>query len=418
MVPGRKSLNREFNDTVEAMTDLIQHAARPFSGGALTALLSPATRLLGLGEPTHGVEAFLDLRNELFRHLVEHQGYRSIALESDCLAGLIADAFVTEGVGSLDDAMAGGFSHEFGASAGNRELLRWMRAHNDRRPPQERLHFYGFDAPVEIAGPAGPRPALTALHGYLAAHVDPVCPREVLDELLGADERWTDPATMMDPARSIGRTPAAAELRLIADDLRMMLAARAPHLVAATSPDDWWRADLHARTAAALLRYHAGMADTGPARIDTLMDLRDAIMADNLDAVVRREDRRGPTLAFAHNRHLQRDVSRIHFAGRMRQWWSAGAIVATHLGDRYAFAATTFGTQGTDVPDPGTVEGVLSAVPYARAVIDPGRLAAALDPAVTPRVPVDHTYFALDPATVDQTDAVIFVKEIEQRSGR
>ena len=394
------------------MTASIRDAPRPFTGGALTALLSPATRLLGFGEPTHGVEAFPELRNELFRHLVEHEGYRSITIESDCLSALAADAYVTDGIGTLDDAMSRGFSHGFGASPANRELLRWMRAYNEQRPPHERLRFYGFDGPLEMTGAASPRPALTALHDYLAAHLDLAWSRETLDELLGPDERWTNPAATMDPTQSVGRTPEAKELRLIADDLRALLTSHAPHLTATTSPDDWWRADLHARTAAGLLRYHAGMADTAPTRVETLMRLRDAMMADNLDAIVGREARRGPTLAFAGNSHLQRDKSHLQFAGLPRQWWSGGAIIGTRLGDQYAFAATTFGTRGSDVPHPDTLEGLLSTLPHARAIIDPGRLAAALDRKLTPRVPADHTYFPLDPATTDQIDAIVFVTEI------
>ncbi|MEU4230985.1 erythromycin esterase family protein [Nonomuraea sp. NPDC026600] len=401
------------------MTSSIQEAAHQFTSAALTALLSPATRLLGLGEPTHGVEAFLELRNELFRHLVEHEGYRSIAMESDCLAALAADAYVTDGSGTLDNAMSLGFSHRLGASPANRELLRWIRAYNQQRPPHERLHFYGFDGPLEMTGPAGPHLAVTTLHDYLAAHLDLAWSRETLDELLGPDERWTNPAATTDPTQSVGRTSEARELRLIVDDLRALLTAHAPHLTAATSPDDWWRAALYARTAAGLLRYHAGMADTAATRVGTLMCLRDAMMADNLDAIVRREARRGPTLAFAHNRHLQKDKSRWllpegwgPLAGRTLEWWGAGAIVGTRLGDQYAFAATTFGTRGSDVPHPDTLEGLLSTLPADRAVIDPGRLAAALDRKLTPRVPADHTYFALDPATTDQTDAIVFVKEI------
>ncbi|MEU7861420.1 erythromycin esterase family protein [Nonomuraea sp. NPDC049141] len=401
------------------MTTSIRDATRPFTGDVLTSLLPPATRLLGLGEPTHGVEAFLELRNELFRHLVEHAGYRSITMESDCLLALAADAYVTDGIGTLDDATNLGFSHRLGASPANRELLRWMRAYNQRRPPHERLHFYGFDGPLEMAGPASPRVALTALHDYLAAHLDLAWSRETLDELLGPDERWTNPAATMDPTQSVGRTPEATELRLIADDLRALLTAHTPHLTAATSPGDRWRAGLYARTAAGLLRYHAGLADTAATRVGTLMCLRDAMMADNLDAIIDCEARRGPTLAFAHNRHLQKDKSRWllpegwgPLAGRTLEWWSAGAIIGTHIGDQYAFAATTFGTRGSDVPHPDTLEGLLSTLPDARAVIDPRRLAAALDRKLTPRVPADHTYFALDPATTDQIDAIIFVKEI------
>ncbi|MGW2156753.1 erythromycin esterase family protein [Nonomuraea sp. NPDC001699] len=394
------------------MTTPIRDAAQPFSGGALTALLPPGVRVLGLGEPTHGVEAFLELRNELFRHLVEHEGYRSIAIESDCLAGLAADAYVTGGAGTLDEAMSRGFSHGFGASAANRELLRWMRARNERRPPREPLRFDGFDAPVEITGPAAPRPALTALYDHLAPHLDLPLTRDALDALLGPDERWTDPAALTDPSRSIGGTPEVKELRLIADDLGVLLTAHAPRLAAVTSEGDRWRAGLYARTASGLLRYHAAMADPSPARLGTLMSLRDTMMAGNLDAIVRREDRRGPTLVFAHNRHLQRDESRLWFAGEPLRWWSAGAVLAADLGDRYAFAAAGFGSRGADVPAPGTLEGILSALPEDRVVVDPRRLAGALDGTPAPRVPADHTYLSLDPATVHQADAIVFLKEI------
>ncbi|GGZ24274.1 erythromycin esterase [Streptomyces inusitatus] len=394
------------------MTDLIQDAALAFTGDALTSLLSPSIRLLGLGEPTHGVEAFPELRNELFRHLVEHEGYRSIALESDCLSALTADAYVADGTGTLDAAMSGGFSHGFGSSPANRELLRWMRAHNEGRPAHDRLRFYGVDGPLETSGAASPRPALTALYDCLAGRLELPWSRERLDELLGPDDRWSDPAAMYDPVHSVGRTPEARELRLIADDLGALLTAHTPPLTATASPDGFWRAGLHARTAAGLLRYHAAMADATPTRFDALLGLRASMMADNLDAIVRREARRGPTLAFTHNSHLQRDISGMRFGDRAVRWWSAGAIIGSRLGDQYAFAASAFGTRGADVPAPDTLEGLLSTLPHPRTVIAPARLRPALTRAPVPRIPADHTYFSLDPATVDQLDAIVFVKEI------
>jgi hypothetical protein len=83
----------------------LQEAGRAFTddpGVALTSFLRSrpsAPHLLGLGEAMHGEEAFPRLRNRMFRHLVEHEGYRSIALESSCLAGLTVDAFVAGGAG-------------------------------------------------------------------------------------------------------------------------------------------------------------------------------------------------------------------------------------------------------------------------------------------------------------------------------
>ncbi len=179
-------------------------------GGALVHFLgSLATRprLLGLGEPMHGVEAFPRLRNQAFQHLVESDGYRSIAIETDCLAALKVDAFVADGEGQLDEVMRSGFSHGFGKAEANRELLEWMTQYNQTRDAGDRLRFYGFDAPMEMTHAESPRPALEALHAYLAANVDgkllPVT-AGIIDDLSGADERWSNPLAVMDPSQSVG----------------------------------------------------------------------------------------------------------------------------------------------------------------------------------------------------------------------
>ena len=152
--------------------------------------------------------------------------------------------------------------------------MRWIRAHNDGRPASEHLRFAGFDGPLEITGAASPRQALTALHDYLAPRVDAdllPCTAETLDRLLGADDRWNNPAAMRDPARSVGQSAEARELRLLADDLVALLDAQTPHLIATTSREDWNRARLYGRTATGLLRYHFWMADTSPARMTRLV---------------------------------------------------------------------------------------------------------------------------------------------------
>ncbi|MET7806238.1 erythromycin esterase family protein [Micromonospora chersina] len=377
-------------------------------------LLPARPRLLALGEPTHGEEVLLGLRNDLFRQLVEREGYRTIAIESDCLMGLVVDDHVTSGAGDLDEVMERGFSHEWGAFPGNRDLVRWMRAYNEGRPASERVRFAGFDGPLEITAAASPRQALTALHDYLGARVDAgllPCTAETLDRLLGADDRWTEPAAMMDPTRSVGRTPEARELRLVADDLVALLDAQTPHLIATSTPDEWDRARLYGRTAAGLLRYHFSMADTSPSRMARLLAVRDSMMAANLLALAER----GPTLVHAHNSHLQRPKSTMRMGGLPVEWWSAGALVSPHLGEGYAFLATALGTirhHGVEAPPPATLEGHLYALPQDRYVVDPRRLAAVLgEPAPAPRVSPWFGYAPLDPAHLAGIDGLVFVKD-------
>jgi len=395
--------------------------------------LGARPRLLGLGEPMHGEGEFPLLRNRAFRHLVEREGYLSVAIESDCLAALTVDAYVAGGEGSLDAVMERGFSHGFGGSEANRELVVWMREHNRNRAPEDKLRFYGFDAPTEVTAAASPREALTALHGYLAAHLEAdllPCNLETIEGLVGDDGRWTDPATAMDPSRSVGASREAGELRLLADDLGALLTSESPRLVAAASQEDWWRACLHGRTAAGLLRYHAAMADgsgSRAAQISRLMGRRDAMMYANLRDIAARETRRGPTLVFAHNRHLQKDRSEWllpvgwgDLEGGTVSWWSAGAISSAQMCDRYAFLASALGSapdQGLGVPNPDTLEGALYAVVEDRCIFDSKRLAETVrgrSPKLAPRTDAstNHGYFALDPDRLDGADGIVFVKDI------
>ncbi|MDI3417689.1 erythromycin esterase family protein [Streptomyces luteolus] len=413
----------------------ITEATHALDATAVLNLLPTRPRVLGLGEPTHGEDSLLDLRNDVFRQLVEQEGYRTIALESDCLRGLAVDAYVTSGTGTLDEVMAHGFSHGWGASAANRALVRWMRAYNvradhDGRPASDRLRFAGFDGPLEITHAESPRQALLALHGHLAAHLPAdllPCTAQTLDDLLGTDDRWTEPAAMMDPERSVGQSPEARQLRLYADDLTALLEAQSPHLLATCTPDEQQRAHLHARTATGLLRYHHWMADTSPVRMSRLIGIRDHMMAGNLLALAER----GTVLVHAQNSHLQREKSSMRMWDQpLVEWWSAGALVSARLGEEYAFLATALGTirhQGVDTPPPDTLEGLLYALPEGHrtpdredplehCLLDAARLATALgDQRPRPRVSPWFGYAPLDPAHLESIDGVVFVKDVPQR---
>jgi erythromycin esterase-like protein len=341
--------------------------------------------ITGLGEPTHGSDALLEARNEIFRDLVSRQGYGAIAIESDCLMGLVVDDYVTGGEGTLDEVMERGFSHGFGAAAGNRALVRWLRTYNQERPAGERVRFAGLDGPLEITHAASPREALAGL--YSRADLKSGTWEE-LDRLIGDDGKWANPAAMMDPSQSVGRTPEARELRLIADDM-------------ASLPRADERARLYARTATGLLRYHYWLADSSPDRMAWLLSIRSSMMAANLLAIA--ESRK--VMAFAHNSHLQREKSSIRLGGNRYEWWSAGA----QLGGDYTFLSMAIGTyreHGVEEPPPGTIEGLLYARPGDLGIVDPRQF----DPATEARVSPWFGYAPLDPAHLAGIDGIVFVK--------
>ena len=289
--------------------------------------------LLAFGEPAHDEPPFGRRRNTLFEELAG-QGVRSIALETDRVAGLIVDDFVQDGVGTLDEVLKEGFSHSFGTLEPNRELVAWMREYNNGRPAEERLAFHGFDASTEMMSAPSPRTYLEHTRDYLGLDLD-------IAGLAGDDERWSRGEAVLDPAVSVGDTAEAHRLRALADDLLTELHLRAPELIAATSRAAWFRAKTHVTAGLGLLRYHRESAQPGDQRTRMCRQCgtRDVIMAQNLLDIREVEAGRGATMVFAHNSHLQLDISTWRSPMVDFEWWSAGAIVASLVGDRYSFAA-------------------------------------------------------------------------------
>ncbi|WP_030435611.1 DUF6194 family protein [Actinoplanes subtropicus] len=357
--------------------------------------------LLAIGEPYHGEPAFPRLRNRILETLAGH-GFRSIAIESDRAAALAVDDYVQ---GRRDDVdLTTGISHGWGAHPATRELIDWLRDHNAELPPGERITFHGFDAPTEITGAPSPGPLLRELRDYLGV------PAPDLDRLVGDEGSWTAQEIMFDATRSPGRTPEAAALRGLAEDLRSQLYAEAPRLIRDTSTPSWNRARVLASTAIGLLTYHAAMAEPGTPsqRIGRLLAARDALMAQNLLDIHALERDRGPILVSANNAHLQRHPSRwdTHWDGQdlAAQWNGAGSIVAPLLGDKYLYVAGSLGASGPvglGRPEPGTYEWQLGP----QTGIFPPPDGTDLRERVTDLL----GYFPLDPGTIETCDAILHI---------
>lgn len=350
-------------------------------------LLGGSIDLLGFGEALHGGEEFLLLRNRLFQRLVEAHGYTAIAVESSFPRSLVVNDFIAGRSGNSYEAVQhNGFSHHFGNLAANRELIEWMRDHNAVAASEQKLSFYGFDSPTEMTHTDSPRQLLSQALDYLAAFNVSVAQthRHRIEEHLGADASWANPAAMFNPTESIGLTPAATALRLATEDLLTELTIHRPELVA-KSDHDRFEAALHAaKHARSLLNYHAAIATASEDRLAKCLGMRDAMMAENLAYIVDREKRRCPNsgrvLAYAHNSHLKLGRAAWQLGPNSLNWWPAGAQIKQLLGPRYAVIGTGLGTStenGVAVPESGTIEFRLTATPGPWRFI-PTQLAAGL----------------------------------------
>jgi erythromycin esterase len=337
----------------------------------VVAALGDQVELLGIGEPTHGVEAFLRFRNQVFRRLVERHGYTAIAVESSFPRGRIVDDYIV-GTGEArpyEEVLELGFSHNFARMAANRELVEWMRAHN-AASPSVRVHFYGFDSPTEMTGADSPRQLLMVAIEYLrrvdADHAAGYC--EQVDVLLGDDSEWSNPAATFDASKSIGRSPNATLLRAVTEDLISQLSVRRAELVASSDAGQHAEALHHARHARQMLNYHAVLASTLATRIADCLGLRDLMMAENLAYIVERErdvrTGRAKVFAFAHNSHLQCGRAEWQWGPQRINWWPAGSHVRSMMGERYAVIGVgvgTAGVMGVGEPEAGSLESKLMA---------------------------------------------------------
>ncbi|OYV08933.1 MAG: erythromycin esterase [Methanosaeta sp. NSP1] len=335
----------------------------------LMSLCGESVQLLGLGEALHGGEEMLILRNRLFQRLVEKHGYSAIAIESSFPRGRLVNSYVAgRGQLSYEAVAEAGFSHGFGRLEANRELVEWMRQYNADPSHPIKLQFYGFDSPTEMCYADSPGYVLYFVLDYISS-LDDARGKEYgqkIEPLIGKDSDWEDPATLFDPARSIGLSPAAMRLRIYVEDLIAELVVRRPELIFRSSRERYSEAVHYAQLARRLLGYHAAMAERSSQRTSRLLGIRDACMAENLAYILSQEQGRGRVLAFAHNSHLQKGSAQWQFGAELFTWWPAGSHLKEILGERYSVivsAVIVSDANGIGQPEAGTLEAMLTAMP-------------------------------------------------------
>lgn len=102
------------------------------------------TRIVALGEATHGNREFQELKLKVFETLVKSYGVRAFALEGDFGGCELVNRYIHGGEGTADEAAAAiGFTiYRTDEMA---ELISWMRAYNEAATPGDDLRFFGFD---------------------------------------------------------------------------------------------------------------------------------------------------------------------------------------------------------------------------------------------------------------------------------
>ncbi|MCA9492504.1 MAG: erythromycin esterase family protein [Myxococcales bacterium] len=251
-------------------------------------------RFVGLGESVHTSGGYYEAKRQLFRHLVEHDGFRVMAMETPRTAAELASRYVATCEGVMPDAITSIFAVFADASTG--DLLTWMCGWNQQHP-DDPVTFTGFDVQQE-------RQDRARLGVLLADHAP-----EVFDGLSACQDRR--------------RRPTRRCMRAL-DELDAALA------------DATWDGAVEARRCAIGMRASRDRTPAGR------YDARDLGMADVLESLASEELAGKRIVIWAHDGHLARDWP--HSADSQRF-----VSLGTHLARRHGEDYVAIGFVGGDV---------------------------------------------------------------------
>ena len=143
------------------------------------------SRIVGLGEATHGSREFFQVKHRLLEFLVKEMNFTHFAIEGSQSAARAVNDYVLHGKGSGTAALA-----SMGAWQWNTEevtaLLNWMRSYNQTVAEDKKVQFVGFDFQVND-------PAVEELLSFL---------RKVAPEKAAGAESLLQPLVLpVDPAK-------------------------------------------------------------------------------------------------------------------------------------------------------------------------------------------------------------------------
>lgn len=107
-------------------------------------------RVVLLGEASHGTSEYYTWRTRISQRLIEEKGFSFIAVEGDWPDCYTVNAYVKgwPDSGATAHDVLDGYDRWPTWMWANREvveLAEWLRRHNDQRPPEGRVGFYGLD---------------------------------------------------------------------------------------------------------------------------------------------------------------------------------------------------------------------------------------------------------------------------------
>jgi protein-L-isoaspartate(D-aspartate) O-methyltransferase len=139
------------NSRDDPAMDVVAHAMQEFTDLErvdLDPLLERIgeTRIVLLGEASHGSSEFYRMRQRITRVLIERKGFRFVAAEADWPDAARIDHYVRQrGVPAADGSALARFPTWVWCNTDVRAFVDWLHEHNATRAPEHRVGFHGLD---------------------------------------------------------------------------------------------------------------------------------------------------------------------------------------------------------------------------------------------------------------------------------
>ena len=273
----------------------LRDEALPLSGPAS---LDPLLERIGdaryvlLGEASHGTGEYYQVRDVLTRRLIEEKGFSFVAVEGDWPDCQAVHCAVVGAPGAPEDPaeVLAGFDRWPTWMWANTEVAaftRWLRRHNEQRPPEQRVGFFGLDVYSLWE-------SLHAVLAHLWRH-DPDRVEHAMEAFRCFEPYAEDPQAY---ALATEFTPQGCAPEVVS------LLGQVRERAARTETLDGGLAEFAAQQNAEVLagaeRYYRAMMSSGPQS----WNIRDHHMADTVDRLMEHYGPDAKVVVWEHNTHV------------------------------------------------------------------------------------------------------------------
>jgi protein-L-isoaspartate(D-aspartate) O-methyltransferase len=319
--PGR-SREQELPEAIAAAAEPLPDLSDPAFGRLFDRYA--ASRVVLLGEATHGTSEFYQARAAITRRLVEEHGFTILAVEADWPDGEVVDRYVRHRAPRREaERPFQRFPTWMWRNTDVAELVEWLREHNAQRAPETRAGFYGLDL-YNMSG------SIAAVLEYLDK-VDPAA-------AAAARERYGCLTPWQQEPQTYGRAVLNDQYRnceqAVVEQCRELLRRRLDYT--AQDGESFLDAAQSARLVASAERYYRIMYYGGA----ETWNLRDTHMFETLEHLLEARGRSSKAIVWAHNSHI--GDARFTEMGAVRDELNIGQLCRQRFGKDAALIG--FGT--------------------------------------------------------------------------